>query len=451
MQLRAKEGIAERGRRNEVDQRIGIVAGNRRTRGRGGDAALMQLVGDVTDDLPGSLCPTAGIDRGEPDQPLGQPVAEGVEHPVELLLNGIFARTHCGEQLFPQLVNGLSGQRADEPLATAEMVQDQRMRNTRRGGDVLQPEPLGSGARDQRLRSFQDQPASLFSRAAQPLDPARRCRRCEMPIDIIVSISHNFIPSSPTGGKPMSQLAKPRLHPIVALRAVRKLMRNREDTQQVFLLIEALRGKTTLRQLARFRQTETGRAVLSESRRLLDRLNDRASLAALPIGSLGRAYYDFMAAVNLSAEGLVDTSKIDRPPAPDDVTLFRERNREMHDLLHVVTGYGRDPLGEACLVAFSYAQTRLKGFAVIAIFAARRIARSRPVYPVRRAVFEGYRHGRTAGWLPGADWEALLVQPVEAVRAQFAVKPPNYYRTILAALHSGVAVADVQPALATPG
>ena len=248
----------------------------------------------------------------------------------------------------------------------------------------------------------------------------------------------------------MSQLAKPRLHPIVALRAVRKLMRNREDTQQVFLLIEALRGKTTLRQFARFRQTETGRAVLGESRRLLDRLNDRASLAALPIGSLGRAYYDFMAAENLSAEGLVDMSKIDRPPAPDDVTLFRERNREMHDLLHVVTGYGRDPLGEACLVAFSYAQTRLKGFAVIAIFAARRIARSRPVYPVRRAVFEGYRHGRTAGWLPGADWEALLVQPVEAVRAQYAVKPPNYYRTILAALHSGVAVADVQPALATP-
>ena len=233
----------------------------------------------------------------------------------------------------------------------------------------------------------------------------------------------------------MSQPSSYRLHPIAALRAVRNLMSNREDTHQVFLLIEALRGKTTLRQFARFRQTETGRAVLGENRRLLDRLSDRASLAALPAGTLGRAYYDFMAAENLSAEGLVEASRIERPPASDDVTMFRERGREMHDLLHVVTGYGRDPLGEACLVAFTYAQNRLKGLAVIAVFAARRIARSRPGQPVRRAVFEGYRHGRSAGWLPGADWEALLAQPVDAIRAQFAVKPPTYYRTILAAVH----------------
>src|SRR5215471_19636377 len=101
----------------------------------------------------------------------------------------------------------------------------------------------------------------------------------------------------------MSHSATYRLHPLNALRAVRKLMRDREDTQQVFLLIEALRGKTTLRQFARFRQTETGRAVLRENRRLLDRLNDRTALAALPISTLGRAYYDFTAAENLSAEG----------------------------------------------------------------------------------------------------------------------------------------------------
>ena len=251
----------------------------------------------------------------------------------------------------------------------------------------------------------------------------------------------------------MPQPAKPRLHPIAALRAVRKLMDNGEDTNQVFLLIEALRGKTTLRQFARFRQTETGRAVLGERRRLLDRLGDRPSLSALPAGSLGRAYFDFTASENLSAEGLVEASRITMQALPaDDVTLFRERSREMHDLLHVVTGYGRDPLGEACLVAFSYAQTRLKGFALIAAFAGRRIAHSRPGQPVWRAVFEGYRHGRSAGWLPGADWEALLAQPVEAIRAQFAVKPPTYYRRILAALRSrkdeaSVAYADpsVQP------
>jgi hypothetical protein len=33
MQLRAEQRIAKRGRRNQVDQRIGIVAGDRHTRG----------------------------------------------------------------------------------------------------------------------------------------------------------------------------------------------------------------------------------------------------------------------------------------------------------------------------------------------------------------------------------------------------------------------------------
>ena len=232
----------------------------------------------------------------------------------------------------------------------------------------------------------------------------------------------------------MFESATTRRHPIVAYRAVRALMRNREDTRQVFLLIDALRGKTTLRQLARFRATEFGRAALADRRRLFDRLEDRETLKALPAGTLGRAYYEFMASENLSAEGLVKASTI--PQSSDDSIWFRERNREMHDLLHVVTGYGRDPLGEACLVAFSFAQTKLKGFALIALFAARRIARTRPGQPVRRAVFEGYRHGRSAGWLPGADWEALLSQPVEAVREQFAVKPATCYHAILAAAHS---------------
>ena len=238
----------------------------------------------------------------------------------------------------------------------------------------------------------------------------------------------------------MSQPVRPRLRPMLALRALRDFRRNKEDTHQVFLMIEALRGKTTLRQFARFRQTETGRAVLAERRRLLDRLSDRTSLAAQPAGSLGRAYYNFMASENLSAEGLVEASKVERPPMPDDVTLFRERNREMHDLLHVITGYGRDPLGEACLVAFSFAQMRLKGFALIAVHAARRISRALPGRPVWRAVFEGYRHGRSAGWLPAADWEALLAEPVDAIRTRFAVKPPVYYQMIRAGMSDNAAV-----------
>jgi len=223
-------------------------------------------------------------------------------------------------------------------------------------------------------------------------------------------------------------------HPLVALKAIRAVLRDPEDTRQVFILMDALRGKTSRRQLARFRATETGRAVLAERRRLFDWLSDRARLAALPAGTLGRAYYDFISAEHLSAEGLVAVSNLRETLNPgEDMTLFRERARDMHDLLHVVTGYGRDPLGEACLQAFTFAQSGLKGSAVIAIAVARKIARARPGQPVWRAIFEGYRRGRRAGWFISADWEHLLDQPLEAVRAQFHVASSTYYPRIIAA------------------
>src|SRR2546428_306598 len=101
----------------------------------------------------------------------------------------------------------------------------------------------------------------------------------------------------------MPQTTDTRRHPIAAYRAIRNLLRDREDTRQVFLLIDALRGKTTLRQLARFRRTEFGRAALADRPRLFDRLEDRETLKALPAGTLGRAYYEGMASENLSAGG----------------------------------------------------------------------------------------------------------------------------------------------------
>jgi len=247
----------------------------------------------------------------------------------------------------------------------------------------------------------------------------------------------------------MTEITDTRRHPIAAYRAIRKLMRDREDTRQVFLLIDALRGKTTLRQLARFRTTEFGRAALAARPRLFDRLEDWDTLKALPAATLGRAYYEFMASENLSAEGLAKASTI--PQSSDDSIWFRERNREMHDLLHIVAGYGRDPLGEGCLVAFSYAQTGQLGFAAIALFVARRISQARPGQPIRRAIFEGYRRGRNAKWLVGADWEALLSRPVEEIRQQFAVMPARHYPKIIADLREGdAATASPQPATAMP-
>jgi ubiquinone biosynthesis protein COQ4 len=224
-----------------------------------------------------------------------------------------------------------------------------------------------------------------------------------------------------------------RIRPLVALKALRALFKNGEDTRQVFLITEALRGRSGEIAFEQFRQTEVGQAVLRERRVLLDRLSDRAALAALPPGTLGRAYYDFMAAENLTADGLVEASKTGNAQSrDDDQKLFGARSRDTHDLQHVVTGYGRDGLGEICLLAFGYARSKNRGIGLIALAGMFRAAKKLPGFPVKRAVFEGYRHGRQAARMIHQDWEALLSQPLEEVRRQLNVQPPTRYREIIA-------------------
>src|SRR5258708_4250833 len=99
-----------------------------------------------------------------------------------------------------------------------------------------------------------------------------------------------------------------RLRPLEAIRSVRRLFAT-GDTREIFVIFRALRGRSGVRAFRRFSASPTGALVLRERRHLLNTLTDRAHLAALPQGSVGRAYFDFMEEENLSADGLVQASQ----------------------------------------------------------------------------------------------------------------------------------------------
>jgi ubiquinone biosynthesis protein COQ4 len=84
---------------------------------------------------------------------------------------------------------------------------------------------------------------------------------------------------------------------------------------------------------------------------------------------------------------------------------------------------------------------------VIAIVSSHRIARACPGQPARRMVLEGYRNGRRADWLVGADWEALLAEPVAAIRARYRVRTPTYYPRVLAAVRASRMIDETSPAM----
>ena len=217
----------------------------------------------------------------------------------------------------------------------------------------------------------------------------------------------------------------------VALKAMGRLFANGEDTAQVFEIMRALNGDANARNYDRLLRTPGGGRLAYEHVELEPRLMDNAWLDAFAPGTVGAAYRTFIRSENLSAGGLADVSRQGQVnvDAAHPHAWFGRRMRDSHDLWHVLSGYGRDGLGEACLVAFSFAQTGGLGWALIATAAMLRAPRQARKL-VRRAVWQGYRRGKAAKWLPGEDYIALMNEPLESARARLNITPATVYDAI---------------------
>ena len=222
------------------------------------------------------------------------------------------------------------------------------------------------------------------------------------------------------------------MEPLAAIKSMIRLVRNPTHTHEVFTIIKALSGSDLQIGLDRFKGTEFGEKVLRNRLQLRDSLKKPDLLAKLPAGSLGREYQKFVHEENLSADGLEKANNQSSRPGimNPDLELFAARQRDMHDLWHVVTGYGRDELGEACLLAFTYAQNKNRGVGFIAFVGCFKLfAKYR--FNASRAILQGYRIGRNAAWLPGQDWERLLANDLNNVRDQLNISMASSYRATL--------------------
>lgn len=214
-----------------------------------------------------------------------------------------------------------------------------------------------------------------------------------------------------------------RFRPLSALSALRAVLRDPDDTAQVFKLVSALSGRTPKALCGRFAASRAGMRLLEERPTLLPALRDREALAALPEGSLGRAYLRFVQDAGLTADGLVQASTA-APPASDDVEgWIGDRLRDSHDVWHVVTGYRTDLIGESALLAFTFAQTHAPGIGLLV--AAALVRAGDP--DARRLIVDGFLRGVRAAWLPVAEWESLLPLDLDEVRHRVRVGPPPVY------------------------
>lgn len=221
-----------------------------------------------------------------------------------------------------------------------------------------------------------------------------------------------------------------------AFKAMDKLLQDGEDTVQAFEIIEALSGRSAEKSFRKFMSTETGQRIFARREELAVILDDHSRFRAMAPDSFGRAYLNFVTSEGLSAQGLVEENRklktYQEPDPLNDLAWFGRRNRDTHDLWHVLTGYGRDGYGELALLAFSYSQTRNLGSLFIAYMGARADRKAFGEPRIMDVIWEAKRAGRKAAFLPAVDYIELFEKPLSDVREQLNIRVSDLYLKVRA-------------------
>ncbi len=227
----------------------------------------------------------------------------------------------------------------------------------------------------------------------------------------------------------------PKFRPLHAVLSAFRLILNKDDTRQVFEVVSALSRSSSRNLFARFVATPYGRKVVTAPVRLEDILGDFERLRRLPAGSFGKAYVDFMDEAGFTPQGLIDAAEeagVGMEEYPE-LAEFRRAFTHLevsHDLWHVITGYGRDPLGEICNLVFTRRQTRNPGLRLIIFMGLAAIKLERWSMPALKAAREAARMGDNVDFLLQHDVEALLKRPLADVRAELGIFKPAVYDAI---------------------
>jgi ubiquinone biosynthesis protein COQ4 len=249
------------------------------------------------------------------------------------------------------------------------------------------------------------------------------------------ALVHDFTPASvgSVGDRIFADPARTKLRtrPLKAFGHFRRLLKDKENTAEVFAIFEALPRRDFVPSAEAFMASERAKLIYRQEPELPAILDDHASLRELGPGTVAAAYCDFMEREGLSAAGLVEEeakSWGDRPRYDDILSWYGRRHRDTHDLLHVLTGYGRDPLGEQCVLAFTFSQSPSPAHLFIAYLGGLHIKRqTKTKAPVLAAIREGQALGKACPRIAEMSIRELLAMPLDEARRKLNITPARRY------------------------
>lgn len=132
--------------------------------------------------------------------------------------------------------------------------------------------------------------------------------------------------------------------------------------------------------------------------------------------NLARNYKDFN-------EKLQSTGALDR--LPEDMSYMIVRGFQIHDFLHVLTGFSSKPLGELAQAAFHFGQLRFPYHAMRLAVTTGHMAFVNPGASAKAmdAIVDGWIVGRSSENAHFTIWETELDTPLEEIRTRLSIEP----------------------------
>ena len=176
-----------------------------------------------------------------------------------------------------------------------------------------------------------------------------------------------------------------------------------------------------------------GASAFLEARHLAGPLSlDR--LARCAPGTLGHGYREFIVANDLMEnlardyrafnEELSASGKLDR--LPEELSYTIVRGFQIHDFLHVLTGFDSTPMGELAQAAFHFAQLHFPYHAMRMAVTTAHMAFLNPgiIEDGMDAIVAGWSLGRSSENLHFVRWEDELDTPLAALRTRMRIDVP---------------------------
>jgi ubiquinone biosynthesis protein COQ4 len=181
------------------------------------------------------------------------------------------------------------------------------------------------------------------------------------------------------------------------------------------LLNACLDGNVYVSLVQQLKHSEEGRRMLSEHPSLQGKALDLNALERLPEGTLGHSFARYFSDNKISPFETTFEIK-------NDIDFISKRYRETHDLLHVLTGYGTDVMGEMEVQAYALGNLGIRTAVLILLFGTLGQLKERlpgidlSVY--LRRVRAAYRRGRASQQFLGFWFEHHWETPVATLSAQ---------------------------------